>query len=40
MNKTYRESKKNKKAYTKNELYRKEVLNISFYDGLKSLKRS
>lgn len=25
MNKTYRESKKNKKAYTKDELYRKEA---------------
>ncbi len=25
MNKTYRESKKNQKAYTKDELYRKEA---------------
>lgn len=27
MNKTYRESKKNKKAYTKDELYRKDEIN-------------
>lgn len=40
MNKTYRESKKNKKAYIKDELYRKEVLNINFYDALKRLKHS
>ena len=40
MNKTYRESKKNQKAYTKDELYRKEALNINFYDEPKSLKRS
>lgn len=40
MNKTYRESKKNQKAYTKDELYRKDILDINFYDALKSLKRS